>query len=228
MEGREILTKIHLDAGKDRGDHGPAELQRVPRHNHTLGADCEEIVASTGLDGWMLFRPSGHYWCVHMKRLIMISMLFLNLLAGNSLAEQAVSPAPAFALKDLHGSRVSLDQYRGKVLFIAFWAPWCFSCREEFPELDRLQRKYQNDGFEVLGLCEDTTELAASLFLKNVPVSFTIAVDPRRSVAEAYRLTNLPSGYLIDRAGMIRFRYRGFDKTAVRTYEEDIRSLLQK
>jgi peroxiredoxin len=161
-----------------------------------------------------------------MKRLITISLLFLNLLTGNSLAEQAVSPAPAFSLTDLHGSLVSLDQYRGKVLFIAFWAPWCFSCREEFPELDRLQRKYRTDGFEVLGICEDTTELAASLFLKNVPVSFTIAVDPRRSIAEAYRLSNLPSGFLIDRNGMIRYRYRGFDKTHLQIYEIDIRSLL--
>ena len=118
--------------------------------------------------------------------------------------------------------------YRGEVLFIAFWAPWCFPCRDELPELDRLQQILRNDGCEVLGICEDTTELAASLFLKNMPVSFTLAMDPRRSVAEAYRLTNLPSGYLIDRNGMIRHRYRGFDKSVVQTYENDIRSLLQR
>jgi peroxiredoxin len=161
-----------------------------------------------------------------MKRLISILLLSLNLLTGNALADQSASPAPAFSLTDLNGSRFSLDQYRGKVLFIAFWAPWCSSCREEFPELDRLHRKFLNDGFEVLGICEDATELAASLFLKNAPVSFTLAIDPRRSVAEAYRLSNLPSGYLIDRNGMIRYRYRGFDKTLVPIYEKDIRSLL--
>ena len=163
-----------------------------------------------------------------MKLPITISLLCLLLLKANCLAGQTVSPAPAFSLTDLRRSHVSLDHYRGKVLFIAFWAPWCFPCREELPELDRLHKKFRNDGFEVLGICEDTTELAASLFIKNVPVSFPLAIDPQRSVAEAYRLTNLPSGYLIDRAGMIRYRYRGFDKTVVNIYEEDIRSLLNK
>jgi peroxiredoxin len=155
-------------------------------------------------------------------------MLITYLLHGAVHAEQSAQLAPAFMLTDLSGTVLTGEQFRGKVLFLAFWAPWCIPCKEELPELDSLYRKYRNDGLAVIGICEDAAEPAVATFLRKAPVSFSIALDPGGSVAEAYRLSNLPSGYLIDRDGMIKHRYRGFNKNFVQTYENDILELLHK
>lgn len=136
--------------------------------------------------------------------------------------------APAFVVRDMSGATLTLEQFRGKVLFLVFWAPWCISCKDELPELDSLYQKYRNDGFAVVGISEDASEAAVSAFAKNVPVSFPLAIDPRSSVADAFRLANLPSGYLIDRSGVIRHRYRGFNKSLVKIYDKDIRDLLEQ
>jgi peroxiredoxin len=165
--------------------------------------------------------------CDHMIRLLLI-MLITHLLHGTVHAEQATQPAPSFALTDMSGTILTRERLQGKVLFLAFWAPWCISCKDELPELENLYRKYRNEGLEVIGICEDADGPALSAFLKKTPVSFPLAVDPRSSVAESYRISNLPSGYLIGRDGVIRHRYRGFDKKFVQTYEKDIRELLEQ
>ncbi|MHB8845255.1 MAG: TlpA disulfide reductase family protein [Nitrospirota bacterium] len=159
-----------------------------------------------------------------MTRPLLIAF-FVFLLLGTGHAGPA---APAFEVRDITGTTLSLEHFRGKVLFLAFWAPWCITCRDELPELDNLYRKYRSDGFAVVGISEDASEAAVSAFVKKVPVSFPIAIDPRSSVADAFRLSNLPSGYLIGRDGVIRHRYRGFNKSLVKTYEKDIRELLEQ
>lgn len=160
-----------------------------------------------------------------MTRILTI-MIITYLLQGTGHAESTAQPAPSFTLIDISGSPVARDEFQGKVLFLVFWAPWCISCREEMPVLDTLYRKYGNDGFEVVGICEDADEPAIAAFLKKTPLSFPLAIDPRSSVAEAYRLTHLPTGYLIGSDGMIKHRYRGFDRKFLQTYENDIRTLL--
>jgi len=157
--------------------------------------------------------------------LIMIITLFFQ---GTGNAQSPAQPAPAFTVTDISGTPVTSDQYQGTVLLLAFWAPWCIPCREEMPALDLLYRKYKNKGFAIIGICEDAAEPAVAAFLKKTPLSFPLAIDPRGSVAEAYRLTNLPTAYLIGRDGMIKHRYRGFDKKFVQTYENDIRTLLDQ
>lgn len=159
-----------------------------------------------------------------MARSLLIALLAL-LLPGTGHAGPA---APAFVVKDMSGTTLSQEQFRGKVLFLAFWAPWCITCKDELLELDSLYQKYRNDGFAVIGISEDASEAAMSAFVKKVPVSFPLAIDPQSAVADAFRLANLPSGYLIDRDGMIRHRYRGFNKSFVKLFEKDIRDLLKR
>lgn len=136
--------------------------------------------------------------------------------------------APAFSLKDLNGNTVTLDSLKGKVVFLDFWATWCGPCKEEFPELDALYKKYGKDGFEVIGISVDKSESNAAEFLKKRPVSFTILTNIKGDVAEAYGLPGMPTGFIIGKDGVIRYRHVGFSKAFLPVYEKEIVELLKK
>jgi peroxiredoxin len=158
--------------------------------------------------------------------LIIICWLSI-LLTVVAFAAQEGTQAPGFNLGDLKGNAVTLEQFRGKVVLLVFWAPWCVPCRDELPELDRLYKKYGAKGFIVVGIAEDaSTEMVAN-FLGKVPVSFPMVIDRSHDAAEAYGLSNLPSGHLIDRDGVIEHRYRGSGRDMISRYEKDIADLLK-
>lgn len=136
--------------------------------------------------------------------------------------------APAFSLIGMNGNVVTLEQFKGKVVFLDFWAPWCVPCKEELPELDTLYQKHGTDGFEVIGICLDTNENAAKTFLRKVPVTFNIVIDARGDVADAYRISGLPVGLIIGRDGVIRHRHVGFGQEFLPLYEQEINALLQQ
>jgi thiol-disulfide isomerase/thioredoxin len=160
-------------------------------------------------------------------RLAFTVFLVLFLLSANGHAGMTDPPAPLLPLHDRRAAQI-MEQYRGKVLFLVFWAPWCHACKYELPALDRLYGKYRSSGFEVIGICEDAKEPAVMMFLRNVPVSFPNVIDRQGAIAEKYRLSSLPSGYLIDTAGFIRHSYRGFNERSPQVYEKDIVELLKQ
>jgi peroxiredoxin len=144
-----------------------------------------------------------------------------------SYAGEAGTVAPSFSLADLNGKTVTLEQFRGKVVFLNFWALWCGPCREELPELDRLYRKYGKEGLEVIGICMETSEARVSGFLRKAPVMFPILMDKNGDTAEAYRFSGLPSGFIIGRDGVIRHRHMGFGRELLPEYEKEIMELLK-
>ena len=136
--------------------------------------------------------------------------------------------APAFSLKDMKGNTVTLDSLKGKVVFLDFWGIWCSPCKEEFPELDALYKKYGKDGLEVIGISVDKSESNVAEFLNKRPVSFTILTNTKGDVAEAYGLPGMPTGYIIGKDGIIRYRHVGFTKAFLPVYEKEIVELLKK
>jgi peroxiredoxin len=162
-----------------------------------------------------------------MKAIIAAFTLFL-LVPHAAFSAQVGSSAPSFSLKDLKGNIVNLSDFEGKVVFLDFWAPWCAPCREELPELDRLYKKYWEDGFEVVGICLDTSRARVTKFLQKVPVTFQILMDKQGDAAEAYRFSGLPAGFLIDRDGIIRKQYKGFARDLLPLYEKEISDLLKQ
>jgi peroxiredoxin len=161
-------------------------------------------------------------------RSLIITCWLALLCTGVAYAAQEGTQAPGFNLRDLKGNAVTLDQYTGKVVLLVFWAPWCVPCRDELPELDRLYKKFGDKGFIVVGIAEDASTEMVTNFLIKAPVSFPIVLDRSHDVAEAYRLSNLPSGYLIARDGVIERRYRGSGKELISRYEKDIEDLLHR
>lgn len=150
------------------------------------------------------------------------------LCASAAYAAQEGAQAPGFNLRDLTGGTITLEQFKGKVVFLDFWAPWCVPCRDELPELERLYKKYENKGFIVVGIAVDASTEGVTKFLQKVPVSFPVLLDTKGTVAEAYRLVNMPTAYLIGRDGVMRHVYKGFGKDLLTLYENKISELLEQ
>lgn len=118
-------------------------------------------------------------------------------------------PAPDFTLPDPAGRKVSLKDYRGKVVFLAFWASWCPFCREELPALEQLYREFRGKGLEIVGVnIKDKREDALALVRKN-KLSFPILMDPEGEVGLLYGAYATPTVYLIDRNGVVLARMWG-------------------
>jgi len=155
------------------------------------------------------------------------TMILLFSVSSGLHAGQANQVAPSFRLNDLSGQPVSLENMRGKVVLLNFWATWCLSCREELPEFDRLYHKYRDSGFVMIGISVDASADRLAAFMKKRPVGFPVIIDAQGSVAEAYRFSGLPAGFLIGRDGVIVRTYRGSGKDLISMYETDIAELLK-
>jgi peroxiredoxin len=152
-------------------------------------------------------------------------VLALPLAAG---ADDAARMAPAFRLRDTHGSDVALADFTGKVILLDFWATWCTSCREGLAELDQLHRQYRDNGFTVIAISVDTSAERVAAFLNKRPVGFPVVTDTQGTVAEAYCFSGLPAAFLINRDGVIVRRYRGSGMELISRYEKDIEDVLNR
>jgi peroxiredoxin len=155
-------------------------------------------------------------------------VLVVFLVPWEAYAGQVGSPAPSFSEKDHRGRLVTLDDFKGKVVFVNFWAPWCVPCRDELPELDRLYKKHQLEGFVVIGISVEASRSGVYSFLKKVPVTFPILIDATGHIAGLYRISGLPAGFLVDRTGVVHKRYWGFEQRSLSIYETDIAELLNQ
>jgi len=163
-----------------------------------------------------------------MNRLLVIALILAIIAPGYAFSGQIGAQAPSFALPDLNGSTVSLEQFKGKVVFLDFWAPWCIPCKQELSELDKLYKKYRNDGFEVIGISIDPSEKNIAAFLQKVPLSFIIALDKKNEGSDTYRVSSLPTGFIIGRDGIIRRKYSGYDKESFTQIEHELSELLNR
>lgn len=125
---------------------------------------------------------------------------------------KAEPQAPEFALPELNGERVyALQDYRGKVIYLDFWASWCGPCRQSLPALNVLHKEMAGRDFEVVAINLDENPRDALQFLQQYPVDYTILVDRSGETPRAYELTGLPTSVLIDQRGVLVASFEGFD-----------------
>lgn len=119
--------------------------------------------------------------------------------------------APDFELPDLSEQEVRLSDYRGKVVFLNFWATWCKPCKEEMPSMEVLYRTYKDDGLVVLAVSIDrvTTKDDIPPFVKSMDLSFPVLVDSWGQTDKRYKLMGVPETYIIDRDGVLRGKIIG-------------------
>jgi len=161
-----------------------------------------------------------------MKVFTAIFML-VTALSSFSQASQVGTVAPDWSLPDSNGTIVSLQQMKGKVVFLDFWAPWCDQCREELPALDALYRKYANDGLIVVGVDIDTSEKLLTEFLQKSPVTFRVLMDTKGALRRSYRFRAMPAAFIIGKDGVIRYVHVGFGKEFLPMYEKEVVELLK-
>jgi thiol-disulfide isomerase/thioredoxin len=117
--------------------------------------------------------------------------------------------APGFTLPDAGGRKVSLKDYRGKVVFLNFWATWCESCREEMPSMERLYQEFKGKGLEVVAVNIKEKPRDALAFAKELKLTYPVLLDPEGEVGLLYGAFGLPATYLIDRKGVVLARMWG-------------------
>ena len=135
-----------------------------------------------------------------------------------------VLAAPVRGHQDL--TALDLASYRGKVVVLDFWASWCGPCRDSFPFLEGLRRKYDSEGLVVVAVNVDTRRELAAKFLADTPVGFDIVYDPHGDLAARWELAGMPSSFLIARDGSTRLRHTGFRKADGTRLDEAIVQLL--
>ena len=119
------------------------------------------------------------------------------------------SPAPDFTLPDLERGKVSLKDFRGKLLMLNFWASWCVPCREEMPAMERLYQRYKDRGFVILGVNIKDDKKSAVSFVRELKITFPIGFDPNGDVGLLYGAWGLPATYLIEARGIALARAWG-------------------
>ena len=151
--------------------------------------------------------------------------------AGNSLAvlpSAAAGSAPDFTLRSADGPNVRLQEQRGRVVMVNFWATWCGPCRQEMPHLNRLYGKYRDAGFVLLGVNIDEDQAKAVGLAARLGLQFPVLLDTDKTVSRLYDLSTMPSTLLIDRDGRMRYLHLGYREGYENTYERQIRELLKE
>jgi peroxiredoxin len=150
------------------------------------------------------------------------------LFASASFAVETGEAMPAFSASRLDGAGTSVTaaSLRGQVVYVDFWASWCVPCRQSMPALDALYRRHGSSGFAVVGVSKDVSESDARGFMKRVPVSFPLVMDAGDAIARAFRVRAMPSGFLVDRKGVVRRVHLGFDDDTAASLDREIRELL--
>jgi thiol-disulfide isomerase/thioredoxin len=151
-------------------------------------------------------------------------------LAGGG-AAASVTPsagAPDFTLPSLTGPNLRLQEQRGRVVMVNFWATWCGPCRVEMPHLAKLYEKYRASGFVLLAVNIDEDPRKAAGLAKQMGMTFPVLLDTEKRVSRLYDLSTMPSTVLIDRDGRVRYVHRGYRDGYELTYDKQIRELLRE
>ncbi|WP_231871944.1 MULTISPECIES: TlpA disulfide reductase family protein [unclassified Oleiphilus] len=136
--------------------------------------------------------------------------------------------APDFTLKSNDGSNVRLEDLRGEVVMLNFWASWCGPCRQEMPLMDDIYEKYQKFGFTILAVNVDEDSADADRFLDAVPVTFPILYDNESRISELYGVDAMPTTIMIDREGNARFLHRGYKPGYEDDYLKQVKKLIRE
>ena len=146
----------------------------------------------------------------------------------SSLVGASSSIAPTFTLPSRSGDNVSLEQLKGQVVMLNFWASWCGPCRQEMPLLDQMHKRYSALGFTLLGVNVEANTKDAEKWLADTPVSFPVLFDKDSKVSELYEVSAMPSTVFIDRKGNVRYLHRGYKPGDESEYLNQIRALLKE
>ncbi len=122
----------------------------------------------------------------------------------------AASKAPQFALKDLKGNTLRLEDLKGRVVLLNFFATWCGPCRLEIPEFVKLHKRFKNEGLEIVGISLDMEGGAVlNPFVESYGIPYPIVIGTRQVVEDYGGIRGIPTSFLVDRDGSIAREFIG-------------------
>lgn len=129
-----------------------------------------------------------------------------------------------------HAASPTLDlaAYKGKVVYIDFWASWCGPCRQSFPWMKTMHEKYSKDGLVIVAVNVDQEKPQADAFLKEFSPAFPVLFDSNGVLASQFKVQTMPSSFMLDRNGKPRFKHLGFHENKRADYEKEIHDLLSE
>jgi thiol-disulfide isomerase/thioredoxin len=121
------------------------------------------------------------------------------------------------------------EPLKGKVVLLDFWASWCDPCKESFPAMEELQKEYGPRGLVIIAVNVDENRSDMEDFLKKHIADFTVVHDAKEKLVAEAGIATMPSSFLVDQSGKIRFVHAGFHGSeTVKEYRQEIESLLRK
>lgn len=147
-----------------------------------------------------------------MKRLLSACAMGLLLAAGAQAAgfeKRAATPAPELRAQDLAGVPKTLADYRGKVVLLNFWASWCPPCLREMPSMERLRVKMAGRPLEIVALNSAEAPEEVNAYLARMKLGFPILLDPDGSNTKRWKIFALPTTFMLDAEGRVRFVLTG-------------------
>ncbi|CBK40401.1 Thiol-disulfide oxidoreductase [Nitrospira defluvii] len=149
-----------------------------------------------------------------LTRKLVVTVLLLSTLVGSALAmgsrpPAAGMPASGFSLTDLHGKTHSLEQYRGKIVLVNFWATWCKPCTSEMPAMQTVYEQLRDKDFVVLAVNELEDEAKVREHIQQYQHTFPVLLDRENQVANQYGVFGLPVSVFIDQQGVVQEYIKG-------------------
>jgi cytochrome c biogenesis protein CcmG/thiol:disulfide interchange protein DsbE len=147
-------------------------------------------------------------------------------LSVSALAIEVGQSAPEIQLPGRSGA-IKLSEFKGKAVYLDFWASWCGPCKQSFPWMNEMQAKYGAKGLQVLAVNLDQKPEDATGFLQQTKVDFLIAMDPVGQSAQKYNVKGMPSSLLIGRDGKVTVVHTGFNAASKAELERAIVAALE-
>jgi thiol-disulfide isomerase/thioredoxin len=136
-------------------------------------------------------------------------------------------PMPSVLVRQFaDGGKINLGSLKGKVVLVDIWASWCGPCKEEMPLLDELAGRLKKKGVQIIAVSIDEDKESAEAFLSSRPSwSLTVAHDPKGKLPEALHPGKMPSSYVVDAEGIIRYVNEGFERGDLKVIEKRLLAL---
>jgi cytochrome c biogenesis protein CcmG, thiol:disulfide interchange protein DsbE len=166
----------------------------------------------------------GIVWLINTQGAVTSQAITLTADASGP-APRVDQPAPDFQLRTLDGQTVSLSDYRGRPVWISFWASWCPPCRAENPDIQEMYQKYQAQGLVILAPAIGEDEGAVSGYVRRTGLTFTIGLDSSTQIAANYRIVGIPTHFFVDGDGVLRAWRIGSMNT--KTMEQNLALIMQ-
>lgn len=147
-----------------------------------------------------------------MKKVLLLALLLAaGLVQAGDLKPYDGAPLPDFTLGDMRGATHTLSDYRGKVVMLNFWATYCGPCIKEMPSMQRLNEKMAGKPFTILAvdMAEEAADIDAFLGKHRIKVDFPLLLDPDGEVVEQWMISAVPTTFILDRSGTIRYALYG-------------------